>query len=188
MDTKIKVWTAQSKIVIDTIEKYGVYHVKRDFILKKYREISKLFLDPYNWFIGQAVKRTTRPQGAEYPIWAYCDSAMISNYGPGDYIIELEIPIDKAIFFNQGKWLRILNLSYIPKNSDDDKDFKEKINTYGLQHGSLAYTSNFYPQLKREIIASWERLFDDSIRLSEDDMCSLWEIRKEWVTNIIKPE
>lgn len=188
METKIKVWTAQAKIVIDTIEKYGIYHVKREFILKKYKELSRLFLDPYDWFIRRAVNRVTPPPGAEYPVWAYCDAKFISNYGPGDYIIELDIPVDQAVFFNQGKWLRILNLSYIPKNPDDDQDFKNKISAQGLQHTSQAYLSNFYPLLKREIIASWDRLFDETIRLSEDEMCALWEIKKEWITNIISPK
>jgi hypothetical protein len=183
--TKIKVWTAQSQIVLDTIEKNRVYHVKRAFILKKYRELSKLFLDPYDWFIKQAAKRITPPPEAEYPVWAYCDAKMISNYGPGDRIVELDVPVDQALFFNQGKWLRILNLSYIPENPNDEQNFKKKISTQGLQHPSQAYTNHFYPQLKKEIIASWERLFDESIRLSADDMCALWEIRKEWITKIM---
>jgi hypothetical protein len=110
---------------------------------------------------------------------------MISNYGPGDRIVELDVPVDQALFFNQGKWLRILNLSYIPENPNDEQNFKKKISTQGLQHPSQAYTNHFYPQLKKEIIASWERLFDESIRLSADDMCALWEIRKEWITKIM---
>lgn len=183
---KIRVWTAQARIVIDTIEENGIYNVKREFILKKYQEISKLFLEPYDWFISRAAQKITPPLGVEYPIWTYCDPQMISNYGPGDYIIEAEVPSDKVIFFDQGKWLRILNLSYIPANPADEERFKRTIREYGLQHESKAVTTNFYPEFRHEIIKSWDRLFDDSIRLSEDKMGSLWEIRKEWITNIIK--
>jgi hypothetical protein len=183
---KMRVWTAQAKIVIDTIEENGVYHVKRDFILKKYQEISKLFLAPYDWFISRASQKIPPPPGAEYPIWAYFDPEVISNYGPGDYIIEAEVPSDKLILFDQGKWLRILNLSYIPADPSDEERFKRNITEYGLQHESKAFTTNFYPSFKREIIESWDRLFDYSIMPSVDKMGSLWEIRKEWITNIIK--
>ncbi|HEY5576272.1 MAG TPA: DUF3841 domain-containing protein [Clostridiaceae bacterium] len=183
---KLKVWTAQAGIVIDTIEKNGIYHVKRNFILEKYQQISRLFLEPYDWFISRAAKKIPPPPGAEYSIWVYCDPIMISNYAPGDYIIEAEVPSDNVILFDQGKWLKILNLSYIPESSADEERFKRTTGEYGLQHESKAFTTNFYPEFRREIIGSWDRLFDDSIKLSEDKMGALWEIRKEWITSIIK--
>lgn len=182
---KLKVWTAQAGIVIDTIEKNGIYHVKRNFILEKYQQISRLFLEPYDWFISRAAKKIPPPPGAEYSIWVYCDPIMISNYAPGDYIIEAEVPSDNVILFDQGKWLKILNLSYIPTNPADEERFKRTVREYGLQHESKALTTNFYPEFRREIIGSWDRLFDDSIKLSEDKMGALWEIRKEWITSII---
>jgi hypothetical protein len=183
---KIKVWTAQAQIVIDTLEEKGIYHVKREFILNKYEQVSKIFLEPYDWFIRRAAVISPPPPGAEYSIWVYCDPVMISNYAPGDYIIEAEVPTDKVVLFDQAKWLRILNLSYIPENPADDERFKRKIREYGLQHESKALTTNFYPLFKREIINSWDRLFDDSIKLSEDKMGGLWELRKEWITKITK--
>ncbi|AHM56577.1 hypothetical protein EAL2_c12820 [Peptoclostridium acidaminophilum DSM 3953] len=184
----IKLWTAQSKIVVDTIESKGIYHVKREFILNKYREISKLFLEPYDWFVGRASKIITPPPGAEYAIWMYANPGMISNYGPGDYIIEAEVPRDNVLMLDEGKWLRILNLSYIPLDSKDEERFKNSIREYGLTHDSQAYTSNFYPALKREITRSWDRLFDDSIKLSEFRMGALWELKREWIKEISEPK
>ncbi|MHC1720925.1 MAG: DUF3841 domain-containing protein [Clostridiaceae bacterium] len=184
----IKVWTAQAKIVLDTIEDKGVYYVKREFIQKKYTEISKLFLEPYDWFVRHAAQKIPLPEGAEYAIWIYCDPQSISNYGSGDYIIEADIPKDKVILFDEGKWLKILNLSYIPENSYDDDRFREYITNQGLQHASKAFTSNFYPNIRHEIMRSWDRLFDDSIKLSEYTMGAVWELRKEWITNIAAPE
>lgn len=183
---KLKVWTAQAGIVIDTIEENGVYHVKRKFILEKYQQISKLFLEPYDWFISRAAQKIPPPPGAEHSVWVYCDPVMISNYAPGDYIIEAEVPSDKIILFDQGKWLKILNLSYIPANPEDEDRFRRAISEHGLAHESKALTTNFYPQFRREIIKSWDRLFDDSIKLSDDRMGALWEIRKEWITSITK--
>lgn len=187
-DGKVKLWTAQAKIVVDTLENNGVYHVKREFILNKYREISKLFLEPYDWFVRRAAQIVPPPPGAEYSIWMYCNPKMISNYGPGDYIIEAEVPLDNVILFDEGKWLRILNLSYIPSDTEDEERFKRSIRELGLTHDSQAYTSNFYPAVKREISKSWDRLFDDSIVLSEFRMGALWELQKEWIKDISEPK
>jgi hypothetical protein len=184
--SKLRVWTAQADLVIDNIEKDGIYHVKRTYILEKYGQISKLFLEPYDWFISRAASKISPPPGAEYPIWVYCDPIMVSNYAPGDHIIDIEVPRDKVILFDQAKWLKILNLSYIPANPADGERFKRTIIEYGLQHESKAFTTNFYPEFKREIIRSWDRLFDDSIKLSQDEMGALWEIRKDWITRIVK--
>ncbi|WP_369819393.1 DUF3841 domain-containing protein [Tissierella sp. P1] len=47
--------------------------------------------------------------------------------------------------------------------------------------------SQFYPQIKRKIIDSWSRLFDDSIILGNDERYgNIWEVRKEWITQIIR--
>ena len=47
--------------------------------------------------------------------------------------------------------------------------------------------SQFYPQIKREIIDSWDRLFDDSIKVNSDQRYGLiWEIRKEWIVSVTK--
>lgn len=184
---KIKVWTAQSRIVLDTIENTGTYHVKRDFILKKYQEISRLFLEPYDWFVRQAAARVSPPPGAEYAVWVYLNSSMVSNAGPGDYLIEADIPQDQVILFDEGKWLRILNLAYIPSTPEDGRAFKDKLDKYGLSQDSQAFLSNFYPQFKREIVKSWDRLFDDSIVLTGNKMGAVWELKKEWVGKITSP-
>jgi len=43
------------------------------------------------------------------------------------------------------------------------------------------------PEIKREIIASWDRLFDDSIEVNSNQKYgTVWEIRKEWITNVIR--
>jgi len=183
---KTRLWTAQAQIVLDTIEKNGVYMVKREFILQKYQSMSNLFLKPYDWFVSRASKIVPLPQGAQYAIWVYSDPNMISNYGPGDAIVEIEAPKEKVIMFDEGKWLKILNLSYIPADPEDDARFKKTVRDNGLSHDSQAYTTNFYPILKREIIKSWDRLFDESIRLSEFRMGALWELKNEWIIKVTK--
>ena len=57
-----------------------------------------------------------------------------------------------------------------------------------VQHSDTqAYMSRFYPQIKREIIDSWDRLFDDSVHLNSDQRYGIiWEIKKEWVSAVLR--
>ena len=53
-DEKTTLWTCQSRTVIDTIIESGVYHVKKEYIHNKYKEVSCIFLEAYNWFVFNA--------------------------------------------------------------------------------------------------------------------------------------
>jgi len=48
---------------------------------------------------------------------------------------------------------------------------------------TMSHEGNFYPQLKRKIQNSWERLFQD-YTISNYRQGTLWEIRKEWIVDI----
>ena len=55
------------------------------------------------------------------------------------------------------------------------------MNALGLSDAQ-ACISRFYPECKREIMASWERLFDPSVSLGNDSCYgTTWELRKEWL-------
>ncbi len=181
--SKVKLWTCQSDIVINTIEKKGVYHVKKEYIEKKYNEVSKVFLYAYNWFINSAQSIVSKPIGAEYPIWTSLDNKYVKKY-KDSFILEIEVNKENAIIFDRAKWNKILNLSYIPKNYNDEKEFIDILERYGIFDQSKIILSNFYPQLKTKIIKSWDRLFNEEIVLSESKQAALWEIRKEWIVSI----
>ena len=40
---KIRLYTSQSEIVLDTIREKGIYHVKKEFIIKKYENVLMFF-------------------------------------------------------------------------------------------------------------------------------------------------
>lgn len=181
----LKLWTCQNKIVLDTIMKKGVYHVKREYVSNKYKEVSKVFLTSYDWFVGKGKNVVKPPEGAEFPIWTWTDAKYVEHFSDS-VILEIEVKKDKAILFDSGKWNKILNLSYIPKDEKDDEIFKSELKRYNITDDSEAYMSNFYPLLKSKIRKSWDRLFDESIRISGVKQAALWEIRKEWIVDVLK--
>ena len=47
--------------------------------------------------------------------------------------------------------------------------------------------SQFYPEIKREIIKSWDRLFDARVAMGNPDCYgNIWEIKKEWITDVLR--
>jgi len=180
-DGRIRLWTSQSKIVLDTINKTGVYHVKKEYIIQKYQEASKVFLESYNWFISKGVNIVPRPDGSEYPIWLFTDVRYVDNHHDS---ILLELLVDKrdVILFDMEKWNRILNLSYIPKDREDAKDYEDLLAKQGIKDETDIYMKAYYPYLKQKVVKSWDRLFNFDLS-SESKQAALWEIRKEWIVN-----
>ncbi|MCT4605753.1 MAG: DUF3841 domain-containing protein [Marinisporobacter sp.] len=182
---KITLYAAQRKIVLDTIEEKGVYHVKKEYIIKKYGQVAHTFLTSYNWFIHKAEKIVPKPEGAEYPVWLFTDLKYVEHHAD-TCVLEIKVDRDKALVFDRAKWNRILNLSYIPKDEEDAKAYEELLEKQGIQDETDIYMKNFYPHLKAKVKKSWDRLFDDNIVLSQSKRAALWEIRKEWIVRIIE--
>ena len=104
----------------------------------------------------------------------------------GTIILELTLDTDLITKVNINKWGTILNYSYIPADAADARDHRKLLEQYGISDAQ-AYMSQFYPQIKRKIIDSWSRLFDDSIMLGNNRIYgNIWEVKKEWVTQIIR--
>ena len=44
-----------------------------------------------------------------------------------------------------------------------------------------------YPEIKRGIVESLKRLFDDSVTLGNEECYGImWEVRKEWVVEVYR--
>lgn len=180
---KIILWTSQSKIVWDILNEKGIYHARKEFIAKKYGEVANIFLEAYTWFIPRAEQLVPKPQGAEFPIWAFTDPKYIGHQS-GCAILEIKVDAEQALLFDQMRWNRILNLSYIPKDENDAQKFASLLGQYGIHNEADAYMKNYYPHLKTIIKKSWDRLFDQNIIVSESHQAALWEIRRDWIKNI----
>lgn len=190
-NSKITLYTTQRPIVVKTLKEKGVYHVKRQFINMKYKEVSHIFLQSYDWFVNKAKNIVHRPEGSEYPVWTYLDPKY-AGYFEDSYMLRLEVPMKDIILFRMEDWNRILNLRYLAKDYNDELKYQSKLKSYNIPDETEIFMKPYYPQLKTEVKKSWDNLFkyNDIIkenRLSEGAIQgSLWEIRRSWVVDMTK--
>ncbi|MBU5436979.1 DUF3841 domain-containing protein [Tissierella sp. MSJ-40] len=187
-DEKIRIWTRQDKRVLKELEEKGIYRVKEEYIIEKMDTISDYYIRLYDWYVKKAEKIISRPEGVTYPIWVSLTSETMLQPTEDTVILELEVPKKYVIITDSEKWGYVINYWYVPLNTEDERLHNEELKKYGIGNESALYTTdkgNFYPLLKNKIIKSWDRLFDDSLPSSGMSQGTIWEIRKEWVVDVL---
>lgn len=182
----ITVWTKQHESVLDTLERTGRYTVKRAFIEAELREDAPLVLAVYDWLVANGPDAGRRPAEGAYPVWVSFrrETAMLPE--PGRVLLELEVEESTVTRVNIAKWGAMLNYAYLPADAADGRRHQRETERRGISD-TEACLSRFYPELKAEIQQSWHRLFDPAVRLgSDEDYGNLWEIRREWIRNVIR--
>ena len=179
---KVRVWTKQHESVMETILKTGRYTAKRQYISMDLKECADVVLEVYDWLVKNCPSGADRPADAEMPVWVSLQKNTAMLPSPGTALLELEVEEELLIPLNISKWGTMLNYSYIPLDEADKMRHHELLETLGISDFK-AYTTPFYPMVKREITASWPRLFDRSILIDKDakEYGLLWEIKKEWI-------
>ena len=185
-NNSIILYTAQSDLVMDIIEKEGVCYSKPEYVRRKYEESSKIFLTAYNWYVEHARQIVPRPQGAEFPYWAYENVYDIATDGTTN-IVKLQVPLDEVVLFDTSEWKKILCLEYLDPDRKKEQEFKEELELRGLRSQDVML-SDFYPEFKEKIYKSWENLFryHEDLKSRKRSFSSgiqggLWRIKKEWM-------
>jgi len=182
----ITAWTRQNRLILKDLEEKGRYIARKNFIKADMEDTAPVVLMAYDWLVKHSPKAHLRPADVEYLIWiSYVREATMM---PDENSVVLELSIDPEIItpVNINKWGAILNYSYIPKDEKDAARHRELLEMYGVSDAKACMTQ-FYPQIKKEVIDSWERLFDKDILLGNAlEYGTIWEIRKEWVKSILK--
>ena len=183
-NNKITLYALQADPVIEAIKKDGVCFSKKKYVEKKYVESAAVFTTVYSWFVNEASKFSKKPEGAEYPYWAFKDLYNVDQANGGN-VLKLEVPLDEVVLFDVRDWNRIMCLKYLGKDEKEEAAFREKIAPYGVLETKIMLT-NFYPDLKREVMDSWQNLFrnEDKLKNGEDVtkngiQAGLWQIKKE---------
>lgn len=182
----ITVWSKQHMAVLEELETTGRYTAKRAYIEKDLEEHAGLVLQAYDWYADRASRRCPKPADVVYPVWvSYLREATMLP-GPGHVILELEIDEACVMPVNIGKWGTILNFSYIPADEADRRAHEALLSSRGI-YDAKAFMTPFYPDIKRTIIESWERLFDPDVIVNNTDAYgTVWELRREWIKAVLR--
>lgn len=186
---KVKLWTRQHKNILNDLEENGVYRVKKEYILNKMDTISNYYLSLYDWYGRNAEKLVVRPEGASYPIWLSVSEDMMLQPTEDTVILEIEIDKDKVVYTDVDKWGYVVNYFYLPIDKEDEEDHDEELKKFGVHDDCsliMGDKGNFYPLLKNKVMKSWERLFEPSTDENALLQATVWEIKKEWIVNILK--
>lgn len=182
----VPVWTKQNKGILQDLEKHGRYVVQEAYVRRTNAEDTALFLGVYRWLARKVEERVPKPADVSYPVWVTLAGSSAMLCSPQEVVLRLEVEEELLVPVDINKWALILNYAYIPATEEDARRHSETLALYGVDD-ARAYMTAFYPDIKREIVQSWNRLFDEDIvvhnRLHD---AVIWEIRREWVKDVIR--
>ena len=183
---KITVWTRQHKSVLDTVMRTGRYIARQEYIRMDLQEHADLVLSVYDWLVKNGPHAADKPADVSYPVWVSFQQDATMLPGENDVIFQLTLDEDIITPVNIAKWGAMLNYSYIPADEADARRHQELLRACGT-NDVKAYMTQFYPDIKREIVGSWPRLFDENVKLGNDlKYGTIWELRKEWIDKVIQ--
>ena len=174
----VTLWTAQSPIVLETLEREGVYRVRRSFVEQKYGSSGWNFTTAYGFFVRQARTILPPPEGAESPVWCWPDPRWVGLEG-NCALLRLTVPEEQVLFFDARRWNAVLNLAYLPRGEEDRAAFDRELERQGVKDALDLFRTPFYPQLRRRVEESWKELFAPPE--PGYTQAAVWELRREWV-------
>ncbi|HHT20572.1 MAG TPA: DUF3841 domain-containing protein [Tissierellia bacterium] len=187
MTKTITLYSAQSLAVSDRLRREGEIYSKERFVKAKYQESAIIFQTVYGWFVRQLPRYVKKPASAEYPYWGFVDRYSVEAGGDSSLLI-LEVPLEEVVLFDLYDWVKLMRLEYLGETEAEEIRFRQKIKDYGIRHSSDIMTGSFYPDLKREIEDSWQRLFRHNDALKAGDhsgvrgiQAGLWRLKKDWL-------
>lgn len=189
--TQVTLYTIQTDSVLEQLKQNGFHTAKMKFIKEKYGEVAPTFVDAYKWYTYNAEQIIPRPEEAESAIWSYRDPIYIEKHS-GCHILQLHVPIKNAVFFRMSDWNKRLNLRYIGKTTEEEDSYNKKLLQYGVDYEGNVFLTSFYPQLKSELLKSWQNLFRyDSLVKEQGDLlfpdmqAGFWRLEWNWVQKIL---
>lgn len=179
----ITLYTRQMPIVAETLKAEGTARVKRAYVEKKYGALPN-FPAAYAVMRDLMKERVLPEPGDESPFWLHGTAEGTGIYAADEGVLfTLSVPASECVFFDSRRWNRVLNLSYLGKDREDEAAFSRELLRLGIAHESLAFTTPFYPAVRRRITDSWrERLLlpPENIHTLQ---AAVWHLRREWLVS-----
>ncbi len=186
----ITCWTRQVTAMAEELKTDGTFRVKEEYIRMKNDNISYYYLDLYRWYTNKSREYIEIPEGAQFPIWFSLTEEYRLQPTPGTVVLKMEIPRDKLLIIDSEKWDYRGNNMYVPKDKADREAFEQKLSKYGIgdETALVEQLGNFYPMLKKELVASWERIFTMPPSDLEKGFATCWELKQDWVKEVTVSE
>ena len=193
MDQKrhtVKLHTAQTEAVCQTLFRESVCYSRAAYVARKYGESAPVFLTAYRWFVGELERFVPRPPEAEFPYWAFGDLYTLEQSGSGR-VLTMEVPVEEAVFFDLYDWNRVMQLHFMGETEGEERSFRRELALRGLREMDVMLSA-FYPEERRQIQESWQRLFRHHRAVLAGDLsgvgslqAGLWRLKASWVTDMV---
>lgn len=186
----VNLYTRQNDKTLYQLERDSRIINRRVYVELHFGDIAPLFMESYDWFTEEASRRVKKPEDVNAPIWCSISVENCLKPIPGTVVYALEVPKENVIYFDEGKWDYVLNRIYLPKDKEDEADYKKHLKEIGAVNGFEFFEGRYkgmYPEEVKRIKESWKRVFEID-RWTIFNVCgNLWEIKKEWVKHIVHP-
>lgn len=186
----VKLYTRQNDKTLYQLERDGRIINQRVYVELHFGDIAPLFMESYDWFTEEAAKRVEKPADVQAPIWCSISRENCLKPIEGTVVYVLEVPEEKIIYFDEGKWDYVLNRIYLPKDEADRQEYKQHLKDIGVVNGFEFFQGRYagkYPQETQRIRESWKRVFEIDNWTIFNVCGNIWEIRQEWVKQIVHP-
>lgn len=182
-EQRVVLWTRQEPRVLECLQQGKRYQVKRAYVDAKYREVGWSFQVAYGFFIRAMQQRLAPLPGDESPVWLHGSKAGAGLFEQGP-LLKLAVPVTACVFMDGQKWNRILNLEYLGTSKEASSAFQKKLDQQGLTHASLVFKTPYYPQLKQEILRSWQSVFEVQQLPPGRLQAAVWHVEPEWLQQV----
>lgn len=186
----IRLYTRQSDKTLLMLEHGGRIVNQRVYVQLHFGDMSKHYLECYDWFAAQAARRVPKPEGAELSIWC---TPNVKNCLPpieGTVVYAVDAPEEQVVFFDDAKWDYVLNHRYLPANDADEAAYRKHLQDIGATNSFEFFEGRYagkYPEETQRVRDSWMRVFDPVERTCPTVCGNIWEIRQEQIVRIFRP-
>ena len=186
----VRLYTRQNDKTLTQLERDDRIINQRAYVRMYFGDMAQHYLDSYDWFTAEAAKRVPKPDDVTASIWCSISAQNCLKPINGTVVYVLDVPKDQVIYFDEAKWDYVLNRIYIPADEDDRAAYKKHLNALGVQNGFEFFQGRYkgmYPREEERIRESWKRVFDIDNWTIFNICGNIWEIRREWVRQIVHP-
>lgn len=187
----VRLYTRQNDKTLHALERTGRIINERRYVELHFGPDAELFLDSYDWFTKEASKRLAKPEDVKAPIWCSISTEGCLKPIPSTVVYVLEVPESQVIYFDAMKWDHVLNRIYIPKDEEDGRQYEAHLKQLGVADGFSFIVGKYrgiFPLEEKRIRESWLRAFEIDDWSPYKVTGNLWEIKKEWVKKIVRPD